>query len=231
MSKNIMYPMYLSEQTIQPLLKQIPRNELKVIAAELGTDIQMFSLKSALTSNDKKQVLLAQAFAVATYLEKYRPDQIGTVDAPRKYVRGSLSMFSHMLYSRKEKTDFAYFGGATAQSIVGLAGLGSGTCVKTQTEIENRNGSRLTSTLPFLLEILASEMEIHSTRSYMDDPALNLALAFYSMRALHENGHPSVTYSFFASVKVDSAFVKPDLRPSRHVLLATPLYMINTRKA
>lgn len=226
-----MYPTFLSEQTIHPLLKQIPRNEAKFIAAELGIDPQLLSSKGALAPNDKKQALFAQAFAVATYLEKHHPDQIGTIDGPRRYVRGTLTMFSHMLYNRADKPGFAYFGGTTPHTILGLSGPSNAICVPTQTEIANKNGSRLASTLPFLLEVCASDLEIHATRFYMDDPAINLSLAFYSMRALSDNGQPAIRYSFFAKVKLDSAYVKADLQPSKHILLASPLYIVQEWKA
>ncbi|HEY0753393.1 MAG TPA: hypothetical protein VGD98_05475 [Ktedonobacteraceae bacterium] len=228
MSKNIVYPAYLSEQNIQALLKQIHKDELKTIATELGINMQLLSPKLALAPNDKQQALFAQALVVATYLEKYYPNQIGTIDEARKYVKGTLTMFSHFLHSRTGKPDLAYFSGSTSQTILSLAGSASSVYVPTQTEIANKNGSRLASTLPFLLEMLGSDMEIHSARFYMDDPDMNLALAFYSIRALQENARPSVSYSFFARVQLDSTYLKADLQPSKHIVLAAPLYIVNT---
>jgi hypothetical protein len=115
--------------------------------------------------------------------------------------------------------------------MIGLTGPGSSVYVSTQTNIENKNGSRLFTTLPFLIEALHSDIEIHSTHFSMDDPDINLTLAFYSIRALHANGQPSMDYSFFARVKLDSAYVKADLQPSKRILLASPLYLANRWKA
>ncbi len=227
MNKNIIYPAYLSEQAIQALLKQIPRSELKFIASELGIDVQALSLKLPSELNERRQALFSQAQAIVSYLEKYHPNQIGTVDYPRTYVQGTLTMFSHFLARKAERPEFSYFGGSTPQTIVGLAGAASSMIVSVQTEVENKNGSRLSSTLPFLLEVLASDLEISSNRFYLYDPGINLALAFYTMRALNENGRPGATYSFFAQVKLDSEHVPADLRPGKHLLLASPLYIIN----
>lgn len=230
MSKNLMYPAYLSERAIQSYLKQIPKNDLKSLAVELGVHFNIFSLKSSLSPADKNQALLTQGLAVAAYLERHHPEQIGTLDHPKKYVKGSLKMFSHFLHRRMEKSAFIYFGGSTAQTIVGLSGEASSIITVAQSEIENKNGSRLSSTLPFLIEVLGSDLEVNATRFYLDDPAINLALAFYSMRALNDNGHPAANYTFFARVKLDSEHVKPDLRPSKHTLLASPLFIVNEWK-
>jgi hypothetical protein len=73
MSKDLIYPAYLSERTIQTLFEQIPPKILKGIAKDLGIEIQfsggLFGFKVTKASSENQQTLIAKAQAVVTYLE------------------------------------------------------------------------------------------------------------------------------------------------------------------
>ena len=100
MSNNLEYYAYLSEHTIGRLFELIPKRMLPPIAFELGINLKILTAKLTLNKSENQKTLASKLKAVIKYLEKNEPQNIGTIDSPAKYIKGTLRMYSYFSASR-----------------------------------------------------------------------------------------------------------------------------------
>ena len=230
--KDLIYPAYLSEHTIQKLFNQIPQNMLGSIAVELNVDVKIFSLKLSKTPAEKELSLISQALAVVSFLRKHQPEQIGTVDEPKKYIEGTLKMFSHYLpqgFGTKEnaKPELIYYGGSTEHTILGLAGATSYVNSPTQDPM-----TAVSSALPDLMRVLLKEFDMVSATPRFNpvkqgsrQAKREAGHALECIEYMDEyNGPPVQMLSFFAKTKLDSEQIK-GWDWDKRIVLASPLYV------
>jgi hypothetical protein len=229
MSKGLEYYAYLSEQTIQRLFEQIPKKLLPTIAAELGIDLYFLTIKVTKDKGEQEKALTTQLQAVVAYLEKHQSEQVGTIDNPKMYIKGTLPMFSYFLpqgfgVKESDQPELIYFGGSTNATILGLAGAASYVYVDT-----NGRMKQVSSSLPFLVNVIAKEYKIIPANSrfrpFRDSTTQALAAMEY-MEEYNRQGNQLQNYSFFAKLKLDSQKVSEWRgRGGYRMLLASPLYV------
>jgi hypothetical protein len=119
------YYVYISDTKVDMLYSQIPKKMLDKIAVELGVNLGMFSLSVKEKENREKtplQTRIEKLRLVEKYLEANM--EVGTVDQPKTYFKGSLPMRWGPLGrgSLDEVGNLIYFGGETTKTILGLGG-------------------------------------------------------------------------------------------------------------
>ena len=221
--KGIEYFCYLSEHTITMLYEQIPEHVLQDISVELGIDVKLLAMKVAKGPNGQKK-LVARLKAVLNYLEKHDANNIGTVDNPKKYFRGTLPMFSHFIPQGfgVKKPELIYYGGSTQTSIIGLGGAATYVLNKTGTEGTMREVS---SALPYLTSLLAKESKIETIFAGDDwnDDVLSLDAIEY-MERYNRKGKQIDKLKFFAKLKLDSEKIE-GYDTKKRIILGSPLYV------
>jgi hypothetical protein len=226
-SKGLEYYAYLSEHTIQRLFEQIPKRALSSIAVELGIDIKILTAKLTMNKNDSERTLTSQVRAVVKYLEKEEPQNIGTVDNPKKYVKGTLQMFSYFLpqgFGVKEDAtpELIYYGGSTEETILGLAGAASYVYASTDGSM-----SHISSSLPHLVSVIAKEYKITSSHPRFRQRQVSISQVLDTIEYMEEYNREDAhlqSFSFFAKLKLDSKNVAT-WNADKRVLLASPLYI------
>lgn len=236
MSKDLIYPAYLSARTIQTLFEQIPPKILQGIVKDLDIEIQLtgpVGIKVTKAFSENQQTLIAKAQAVVTYLEKHHPEQIGSIDEPSRYIKGTLRMFSHYLpqaFGTKEdaKPELIYYGGSTEHTILGLAGPASYVYNPTQDPMP-----LVSSALPDLVRVLLKEFDMVSATPQFNpvkqgrkQEKREAGHALEAIEYMDEyNGPPVQMFSFFAKTKLDSEEIK-GWDWDKHIVLASPVYVI-----
>src|SRR6266699_1051189 len=227
MKKGLEYYAYLSEQTIQRLFEQIPKEMLPPIAAELGIYLHFLTIKVTKDRGEQEKALTTKLQAVVAYLEKHQPEHIGTIENPKRYIKGTLPMFSYFLpqgFGVKEsaKPELIYYGGSKGNTILGLAGAASYVFADTNGRMEP-----LSSALPYLVSVIAKEYQIIPAHPRFRHVRYNISQALDTieyMETYNRQGKQLRLFSFFAKLKLDSQNVsgwKGDCR----ILLASPLYV------
>jgi hypothetical protein len=203
LSDNLEYYAYLSEKTIKRLFEEIPNKALPAIALELGMDLKFLTAKLTLSPNDNQRTLTARLKAVLKYLEKHEPQNIGTIDNPAKYIKGTEFMFSYFMpqgfgVGWEEPPELIYFGASTKETILGLAG--SASYVFTQTDGVM---SPLSSALPYLAYVIARKSGVKLSHPAFNNPDNNdVITALSAMEYMEEYNRKEdhmQTYSFFAN--------------------------------
>ena len=106
------------------LYSQIPKKMRDRIAVELGINLGMFSLNVKGKENEEKtplQTRIEKLRLVVNYIEKNM--EVGTVDQPKTYFKGSLPMRWGLYRAQhlgQADKGIVYFGGETAETILGL---------------------------------------------------------------------------------------------------------------
>jgi hypothetical protein len=226
MGKELDYYAYLSEHTIRRLYAQIKRPQfLSALGLEIALELPFVKLK-ATTGEGPQEELAAQAKAVVAHLQRNEADHIGTVDAPKRYIKGTLPMFSYFLPqgfgSRGKPPELIYFGGATDTTILGLAGAASYVYTSTDGEMP-----KISSALPNLTRVIAQSLRVkiaYKRGRYDENQALD------AMQYMDECDRPRAQleeYAFFAKVKLDSHKVKGRISypTGKHIVLAWPFYV------
>lgn len=227
MRKGLEYYAYLSEQTIQRLFEQIPKKSLPTIAAELGIDIHFLTIKVTMDKGEQEKALTAKLRAVVTFLEKHEPEHVGTVDDPKKYIKGTMPMYSFFLpqgfgVKESDPPELIYFGGSTNTTILALAGAAS--YVFTET---NGSMNHVSSSLPYLVSTIAKEFKIVPAHPRFRRDPNNFYQALDTieyMERYNRQGEFLQNYSFFAKLKLDSQNVK-GWNGDQRTLLASPLFV------
>lgn len=114
---------YVSDMKLAMLSSQIPDGTRRHLANELGFDEGIVSAPSP------PQPLTPSArFALVRLVERYlaQQDQIGTIDEPKAYFQGELSLkwggYETFTTKWDEPSPLVYFGGSTVDTILGLGG-------------------------------------------------------------------------------------------------------------
>lgn len=225
MPKRIVHYEYLAQDRIWSLYEQIPRNRLPGLSVELGLNLQVLQVKSK--PEPKELPLSAQAQAVLAHLEKHQPHDIGTVDEPRMYIKGTLPLFSyflpmHYLLRRSPRPQFIYYGGATESTILGLAGPLRNLVGKSQASADSEEEP--SSALPYLVRVLQEQYSSHrkyKSVEYDEGQALD---CIEHMEKYNRSGQQLRTVSFLATVKLDSRNIDGRYEDKR-ALLASPVFL------
>lgn len=224
MGKELGYYAYLSEHTIRRLYAQTRRRwYLPALGLEIGLELPFIKLKAS-TKDGREEELAAQAKAVVKYLQRHEPEHIGTVDDPKRYIHGTLPMFSYFLPqgfgSAGRPPELIYFGSATDNTILGLAGAASYVFTSTDGKMPE-----ISSALPNLTRVIAQSQQvktIYPRDCYDEDQALD-ALEYMEK---YDRPHAQLRrYSFFAKIKLDSNMVEGRDPGDKRIVLAWPLYV------
>jgi transcriptional regulator with XRE-family HTH domain len=219
MLDSVEYLCYLSQHTITTLYEQIPDSWFLARQWEERPPARVRQADPT-----KHITLMLQLKVVLAYLEAHAPDDIGTVDDPRKYISGTLPMFSFFLPQGNgltEKPELIYYGGSTQKTILGLGGAPAYVFHPT----DGKMMREVSSALPYLVSVLAKEARVHSIYS---DPSYNdEQLAISAIESMERYDRPirQLTHmKFFAKLKLDSAKMAR-VKDEPRILLASPLYV------
>jgi hypothetical protein len=147
MPKPIQHYDYLAQDRVKSLYQQIHKNNLLGIPIQASFTLSFFGFTIGKPAG-KESPLPEQLQAVVEYLQRHQPDDIGTVDSPRKYIGGTLSMFSHFVpqgfgVKTTDKPEFVYYGGSTDTTIIGIAGPAANLVGRATTETGDMGMFRL----------------------------------------------------------------------------------------
>jgi hypothetical protein len=223
------YYIYISDAKVDMLYPQIPKPILKKIASSLSIDLKLFGAEVSVgaKSNQADEIRYAKVKIVAEYIEKHL--DVGTVDAPSTYFKGTLPMKWGPPFENEEVAgsgDMVYFGGFTQRTILGLAGsMGH--------VISGNKGSTFemgVSHLYALFTILASDpqkpiSDLPDTEDnyYIDQAFLGVQRQTWKMRG------PKQQLEFLAKTLLQGPLAYP-FHPSfkatqSYVVLGTPIYV------
>ncbi len=175
-----MYPplkhyVYVSDTKVDMYYAQIPSPLLAGIAAELTIDLKVLGsgVSTTLKKEQVEKTRYDKLHMVVKYLEEHRSSDIGWIDAPLTYFKGTLSMYWGKLPTR-DNTKMVLFAGATEQTLLALGGSAYHVIGK----VSDVTIGEPSSDLPSLVDILGEELQL-KLRSpdredfYDEDAALN----------------------------------------------------------
>lgn len=110
------YYVYVSDAKVDMLFSQIPRRLLERIAGELRIDLKLVAI--SLRQNPAEENRYSRTRIVSEYLEAHQ--EVGEIDAPKSYFRGSLPMRWGVFGDEPNRVVF--FGGYAGMTLVGLTG-------------------------------------------------------------------------------------------------------------
>lgn len=119
---------YISDTKVDMLYSQIDKGLLKKIAVELSIDLKPLGtgLGAMIKPNQPEETLYSKLRLVVEYVEKHL--NVGWIDAPETYFKGSLPMGWGLLrsvarHNEQQQPPYAvYFGGFTERTIFGMVG-------------------------------------------------------------------------------------------------------------
>jgi hypothetical protein len=124
MDSKMKYYLYVSDAKVDMLYPQIDKSLLKKIAVELSIDLKPLGagLGATIKQNQSEETRYSKLKLVVEYVEKHL--DVGWVDAPRTYFKGSLLMDWGLLDNpESEQPSYAvYFGGSTDRTLFGMIG-------------------------------------------------------------------------------------------------------------
>lgn len=223
------YYIYISDAKIDMLYPQIPKPILKRIASSLNIDLKHFGaeLSVGVKGNQVNETHYVKAKIVAEYIEKNM--DVGTVDAPSTYFRGTLPMKWGQRIENQSIVkfgDMVYFGAFTQHIILGLAGsMGH--------VIGNDKGSNFemgVSNLYALFNILAAEPQRPINVFPYKDERNDIDSAFLGvMRQTWEMRGPTQQVEFLAKTLLQGPLVYQLDRSfnatQSYIVLGTPIYV------
>ena len=153
------YYVYVSDTKVDMLYSQIPQNILKKIAAEININLGIFSLNVKGKENQEK-TRYEKLRLVVNYIENNM--DVGTVDEPKAYFKGSLLMRWGAFASDSR---LMYFSGKTRQTILGLGGSIAHVIGKRKGESEVSGGSSSSD----IYNILHKELNLPEKYGFNED--------------------------------------------------------------
>ncbi len=130
MDSKMKYYLYVSDAKVDMLYSQIDKSLLKKIAAELSVDLKLLGVGFGATikQNQSEETRYSKLRLVVKYIEKHL--NVGWVDAPATYFKGSLPMGWGLLHGTTRYAETpepqapyaVYFGGSTARTQFGMVG-------------------------------------------------------------------------------------------------------------
>jgi hypothetical protein len=207
------YYVYISDTKVDMLYSQIPKKMLDKIAVELGINLGMFRL-NVKGKEDQEKTRFEKLKLVVNYIENNL--DVGTVDEPKAYFKGSLPMRWGRFGS---DSGLVYFGGRTAaQTVLGLGGSMAHVIVK-QTGGYHPSGE----SIPLEIKV-ALWRELNLPDPTEVDPVWDTIpeglILDATDRATRMMEGPLQTFEFSAKRLVETPVEKP-----LHVLLGTPIYV------
>ncbi len=110
------YYVYTSATKVEMLYPQIPPRLLSRFATELKIDLKLLS--ATVRGREPEHTLYSKLALVVRYIEEH--EQVGTIDEPKDWFRGTLPMRWGRWPFRTD--DVVFFSGATELTALGLAG-------------------------------------------------------------------------------------------------------------
>jgi hypothetical protein len=217
MKDKMKFYVYISKTKVDMLYQQIPQPLLKGFAAELKVDLKLLAaeISTTIKKDANEEAWYSKLQIVVSYIERHL--DVGTIDDPKTFFKGSLPMYWGSLGGAKE---VVYFAGQTEQTALGLGGSFHhviGNDVGTQMPI-------MSSAFPQLVAVLAKELNISvpsSNDNFWNNPSLALrAVKDYSSFLTSGAGQhlEFLAKTYLREVK------DPHSKPAQ-VLLGSPIYV------
>ncbi|MFE7632959.1 DUF7019 family protein [Kitasatospora sp. NPDC057518] len=215
----VRYYLYISDAKIDMLLSQVDPAFGRRSTTEAGLSVRLFNIKRSVETPAPDRT--AKLERVLRHLEE--TDQIGSVDEPGPYFRGSLPMQWGTLHGGGDGS-LVYFGGRTDRTVLGLGGAVGHVLGTTAPQAQ----VFAPSSGPTLLAGLASAFAPEGTE---DSECTEAPVEEASLAAVHTAGRllrgPRQTVEFVARrlLTGPSPYPELDAGPDMRVLLGSPLYV------
>src|SRR5216684_1112949 len=222
-----MYPplkhyVYISDTKVDMYYGQIPPSILAGIATELTLDLKALGtgVSATFRKEQAQETRYSRLKVVVRYLEKHISSDIGWIDAPLNFFKGSLPMFWGKLPTR-DNTKMVFFAGSTKQTLLVLGGSAYHVIGK----VGDASIGESSSDLPTLVDILGEELQLHPRSPdredfYDEDAALN---AIEVMTRQMKGAAQHLEFLAKRLAYDPSSLAHSRIRPrSKHVLLGTP---------
>jgi hypothetical protein len=225
-----MYPplkhyVYVSDTKVDMYYAQIPPPMLAGIGAELTLDLKVLGsgVSTTLTKEQAEKTRYDKLQVVVKYLEEHRSSDIGWIDAPLAYFKGTLSMYWGKLPTRNN-TKMAFFAGATEQTLLALGGSAYHVIGK----VSDATIGEPSSDLDSLVDMLGEELQLQPRSPdredfYDEDAALN-AIEVMAERLKGITQHLEFLAKRLA-YDPSSLTHGRTRRRAKHVLFGTPIYV------
>jgi hypothetical protein len=219
------YYVYVSETKVEQLYAQIPLKLRDKVAAKLTIDLKL--IKGEVERRQPQESLFSKLDIVREYLEN--EGLIGTADDPKSFFGEIMPLSWDTYLSERESARFAYFGGRTKETVIGLGG--SFKHIIAGPTVEKIGAAR--SGLPFLREALSETLKEEETAS--EAPLERTSLLKDVVRVSRTTGKAySASMEFVAKRLIDGIvnpvqWFEPGIGEvslgAMKVLLGTPLYV------
>lgn len=228
------YYEYLAQERIRNLYQQLGHRRWMLGLGDFGIEVQAFPIPSLRFSAGKSRPagvdvdVVTQLQALMKRMQERHPNDIGTVDEPKRFIAGNLPMFTYSLPrgfgTRPDATpEYIYYGASTQNTLLGLAGPYRNLSLTDQASTDT-GGQHISSAIPCLVNVLAKEYH-RETRYKQYGYSASTALSFVQYAEEYNRPDcPVNNRAFLATVKLDSATMG-NTRMGRRVILATPLYV------
>ncbi|KMS79449.1 MULTISPECIES: DUF7019 family protein [Streptomyces] len=209
----VRYYLYISDSKVDMLLSQIDPAFGRRSTTEAGLSVKLFNVRRSVEAPAPDRT--AKLERVLRHLEE--TGQIGSVDDPAPYFRGSLPMQWGPLQGDNGGA-LVYFGGRTERTILGLGGA-SGHVLGASAP---QSQEFAPSSVPTLLAGLASAFAADS----VELPAEESSLAWvHTAGRLLRGPRQPVEFVARRLLAGPSPYPELDARPGMRVLLGSPLYV------
>jgi hypothetical protein len=203
------YYVYISDSKVDMLYSQIPKRILDRIAADLNVNLGIFSLSVKEKENQEK-TRYEKLKLVVNYIENNM--EVGTVDEPKAYFTGLLPM---RWGEYGVDTGLAYFGGKTAQTVLGLGGSMAHVIGNRKGESDTHGGSIGAD----IGAVLGKDLNLPNSFDYSQYDRIDDILYTTHFATKRMKG-PIQTLEFLAKRLAEGIY-----SDKSHVVLGTPLYV------
>lgn len=211
------YYIYISDTKVNMLYEQIPPRLRDKLAVELKIDLKFLSVSFSEDSPEIARFTRTQI--VTDFIE--RNYNVGKIDAPSAYFRGSLSLRWGILGRQ-----LVYFGGMTGKTVLGMTGSLEhviGNPGSSDVQFPNRPSSSPVG----LLDVIRRELR-HPTLTNKNHSGNSQDLADIAFAARTLDG-PEQKLEFLAKrlMEGDEPTKNPDMfgKTGKRVLLGSPIYV------
>jgi hypothetical protein len=218
----VKYYVYISDTKLDMLAGQIKKSVVKGMAGELKLDLKVLSL--SLTDKPSDETRYAKLQLVDEYLTT--SGDVGSVDSPRSYVRGTMTMrwgpYVRNTLRGGPSTGLVVFGGQMESTYVGLGG-------SEHHLVGGRRGESTPtawSASPYLFAALAPDLGEAPPRESFDEPGRwedlyqdKRSMLLATRRAIQSMKGPAQRLEFLAKRVLDGPI------GSDSVILGSPIYV------
>jgi hypothetical protein len=228
MHPSLKHYLYVSDTKVDMYYAQIPQPILAGIAAELTLDLKVLGsgVSTTLKKEQTQETRYSKLQVVVKYLEEHMSSDIGWIDAPLAYFKGTLPMFWGKLPTRNN-TKMVFFAAATEQTLLALGG----SAYHVTRTIGDATIGEPSSDLPSLVALLAEELKLQPPSPdqedfYDEDAALN-AIEVMTRQMKGTAQHLEFLAKRLAYDPSSLAHGRIRTR-AKHVLFGTPIYVALT---